>query len=66
MTILQCEEEKMIFKCTQCGNTFTREAAVQDDIVTCPICDAQYITVVNLGKIQLKDYVFEEQDLEQL
>jgi DNA-directed RNA polymerase subunit RPC12/RpoP len=56
----------MIFKCTQCGNTFTREAAVQDDIVTCPICDAQYIAIAKLGKIQLKDYVFEEKDLEQL
>jgi Zn finger protein HypA/HybF involved in hydrogenase expression len=66
MITLQCEERKMIFKCTQCGNTFTNEVPVHDDVLTCPICDAQYLAVVKLGKIQLKDYVFEENDLEQL
>jgi hypothetical protein len=56
----------MILKCTQCGNTFVKETPNDQDIITCPICDAQYIAVVKLGKVQLKDYVFEEKDLGQL
>jgi Zn finger protein HypA/HybF involved in hydrogenase expression len=66
MTTLQCEETKMILKCTQCGNTFAKEAPNSDDIVSCPVCDSQYIAVVKNGKIQLKEYVFEEKDLGQL
>jgi DNA-directed RNA polymerase subunit RPC12/RpoP len=56
----------MILKCSQCGNTFNKEAPAQDDVVVCPICDSQYIAVVKAGKLQLKDYVFEEKDLGQL
>lgn len=56
----------MILKCGQCGNTFNKEAPGQDNIVTCPICDAQYIAVIKAGKVQLKDYVFEETDPGQL
>lgn len=56
----------MILKCTQCGNTFAKEAPNSDDIVSCPVCDSQYIAVVKNGKIQLKEYVFEEKDLGQL
>ena len=55
----------MQFKCTQCGNTFPNETPNHDDIVSCPICDAQYVAVVKLGKIVLKEYVFEESDLGQ-
>ena len=56
----------MILKCTQCGNTFTKEAPIHEDIVSCPICEAQYQAIIKLGKLHLKDYVFEEEDLGQL
>ncbi len=56
----------MIIKCTQCGNTFTREVPIDQDIITCPICEAEYIAQIKQGKLKLKEYVFEENDLGQL
>jgi len=53
-------------KCTECGNTFIKEGPVQDQVVSCPICEAQYKAVVENGKLHLKDFVFEEKDLGEL
>ncbi len=48
-----------ILKCTECGNTFQRD--VKDgDIVTCPVCDADYKVHVKEGKVSLKDFVYDE------
>jgi NAD-dependent SIR2 family protein deacetylase len=56
---------KMHLKCTQCGNTFPKETPNNGDIVSGPICGAQYVVVVKLGKIVLKEYVLEEGNLGQ-
>ena len=52
----------MIIKCTECGNTFSKEGPIHDEIVSCPICDAQYKATVKYGKLSLQDYLFEESD----
>jgi hypothetical protein len=36
------------------------------DVVSCPICEAQYKAVLKNGKLHLEDYVFEEKDLGEL
>jgi hypothetical protein len=56
----------MILKCTECGNTFSKEGPVNDEIVSCPICEAQYRAVIKSGKVRLEDFVFEEKDLGEL
>jgi DNA-directed RNA polymerase subunit RPC12/RpoP len=56
----------MIFKCRECGNTFNNEIPNQDDVVSCPICEAQYKAILKCGKIHLEDFVFEEKDLGEL
>jgi len=53
---------KIIAKCTECGNTFIKEGPIQDEVVTCPICEAQYKAVVSHGKLRLEDFVFDEKD----
>jgi hypothetical protein len=58
----------MILKCTECGNTFSKEKGpANDDIVACPICEAQYRAVITEGKLRLVDFVFDdEKDLGEL
>ncbi len=57
--------KKIIIKCTECGNTFSKEGVIHDEVVTCPVCEAQYKAVVEHGKLRMKDYVFEEKDLDE-
>ena len=65
--ILRCREAaKIILKCTECGNTFQRERLINGEVVTCPVCDANYKAVMKDGKLRLEDLVFEEQDLGEL
>ena len=52
----------MIAKCTECGNTFKIETPNTDDIVHCPICEADYKAVIKDGKITLTEFVYEEAD----
>ena len=56
----------MNIKCTECGNTFKIEIPNTDDIVACPICEANYKTAVKDGKTILTEYVYETQDLGEL
>ncbi len=52
----------MILKCSNCGNTFKIDVLNDSDYVTCPICDADYTVVVKDGKVQLKDFIYENED----
>ena len=55
----------MILKCINCGNTFKIEIHPNDDeVVTCPICKADYKAVTKNGKVKLKDYIHENEDFE--
>lgn len=52
----------MILKCVDCGNTFKTDAVKDGDIVTCPVCDAEYTVIVKDGNVQLKDFIYENED----
>jgi Zn finger protein HypA/HybF involved in hydrogenase expression len=57
---------RIILKCTDCGNTFQKERVVDGEVVTCPVCDANYHAVIKGGKMRLEDFIFEEKDLGEL
>jgi len=42
------ERLKNNLKCTECGNTFQKERLTEGELVTCPVCDANY-------KVTIKD-----------
>jgi len=52
----------MIFKCIECGNTFKADTPSNDDVITCPTCEANYKTIVKDGKTKLTDYIYETED----
>ena len=52
----------MIGKCSECGNTFRVEISVEDKLVKCPICEADYKAVIKDGRIQLKAFIYEDED----
>jgi predicted nucleic acid-binding Zn ribbon protein len=57
----------MILKCINCGNTFKIEIYPSDgEVVTCPICKADYKAVIENGKVKIKDYIYENEDFEEL
>jgi DNA-directed RNA polymerase subunit RPC12/RpoP len=56
----------LILKCSECGNTFRAEHANEGEIVTCPICDANYQIKVKDGKIRLEENINDEKDLGEL
>jgi predicted nucleic acid-binding Zn ribbon protein len=56
----------LIVKCTECGNTFSVGVTGDGDIVACPVCEADFKVVVKNGKIQFKEFVYEDDDLGEL
>jgi len=56
----------MILRCVNCGNTFRIYAVADDEIATCPICDADYKAVFKDGKVNWKEFVYEGVDFGEL
>jgi lysine biosynthesis protein LysW len=52
----------MIFKCSECGNTFKIDKVDMDEIVRCPVCEADYKVVIKEGKVQLTEFIYESED----
>jgi DNA-directed RNA polymerase subunit RPC12/RpoP len=55
-----------ILKCSECGNTFKVDSTKADSLVSCPVCEAQYKIQVQDGKVKLKAYIYEKEDLGEL
>lgn len=55
-----------VLKCSECGNTFKLDRLKDDEIVTCPICEATYKVLLKESKIILEEFVYENEDFGEL
>jgi predicted nucleic acid-binding Zn ribbon protein len=56
----------LILKCLECGNTFKIDKLIENQLVTCPVCEADYKTLFVDGKVKLKEFIYENEDLGEL
>ena len=52
----------MIVKCCESGNNFSVVVPVEGDVVACPVCEADYRSVVRGGQVRLEAFVCEDVD----
>jgi Zn finger protein HypA/HybF involved in hydrogenase expression len=58
-------ENSMKFLCPSCRETFEFDSIGEYQLVPCPICGIQYITVRKNQKIQLQTFEFNIENAEQ-
>ncbi len=57
----------MIVKCLECGNTFKIEdRRTDDEVVTCPVCEADYKVIVKNGRAELQEFIYQNEDAGEL
>jgi lysine biosynthesis protein LysW len=56
----------LIVKCSECGNTFRIDTPSDEDVVVCPVCEADCKAVVKDGSVRLEAFIFEGEDLGEL
>lgn len=56
----------MIVKCFECGNTFKVNTPSNDELVACPVCEADYKAVIKDGKVHFEAFIYEDADLGEL
>jgi len=56
----------LVLKCSECGNTFKADNVKEGEVVTCPVCEAQYKVSIKDGKVKLKEFIYETEDLGEL
>ena len=56
----------MFLRWLKCGNTFKIDTVKDAEVVNCPVCETDYVTVVKDGKAQLKEFIYENGDFGEL